>query len=327
MTFVFVKLKPFAGILSAIFVFLTTATTAAPLRSALPYSENLPKVEELAKKAGVPMAAFHRALKEAENPIYNGKDAFAVFDLSQPSRNRRFYLIDLRAGAVSAYHSSHGKGNGSSERATQFKNFNRVGSNMTPLGAMKALEAFANSYYEEVRDEVNKKTYKDLLTLDMMGVKAYNSKFIDGQIWVIGHSRWYATDGYRRTHNGTMGRSLGCIVLDPTISNEVFLRLAGGSLIYITVGNDPIEKYLQGKSDRLRFFDHVTVVAILESLEQVHTDGYRSPNSCQVCGQSRPNLEVYDLNRTTGIRDFNLVDKTGRKAPTRFICRMTSAQG
>jgi len=41
-----------------------------------------------------------------------------------------------------------------------------------------------------------------------------------------------------------LGRSDGCITLDPVESNAVIARLQDGALIYVTVGDAPIEQYL-----------------------------------------------------------------------------------
>jgi len=41
-----------------------------------------------------------------------------------------------------------------------------------------------------------------------------------------------------------LGRSNGCITVDPVENNQLVTRLADGALIYVTVGDDPIELYL-----------------------------------------------------------------------------------
>jgi hypothetical protein len=61
--------------------------------------------------------------------------------------------------------------------------------------------------------------------------------------WVI-HPNWYVSAGYRNKNPGMLGRSLGCITLDPEVNNAIVNRLGNGALIYVTVGNDPVERYL-----------------------------------------------------------------------------------
>ena len=210
----------------------------------LPFQQNHVQVLEQAKKLGAPMVAVDRALKEAEKGNYSKKDVITVFDLSQTSNAKRFYMLDFKSGKTTSYHVSHGKGNGEHLRASRFKGFNNIGSEMTPLGALKATFTSFLDGYQTVEDTVVGKTYHNLVIIDLVGMKSYNSNIRRDAIWVVGHSKWYVTEGYRKQNGGLLGRSLGCIVLDPIFSNEVFYRIQGGSLMYITVGNDPIEKYL-----------------------------------------------------------------------------------
>jgi len=46
------------------------------------------------------------------------------------------------------------------------------------------------------------------------------------------------------TNNNGVGRSTGCITLDPVENNELITRLQDGALVYVTVGDAPIEQYL-----------------------------------------------------------------------------------
>lgn len=52
---------------------------------------------------------------------------------------------------------------------------------------------------------------------------------------------WYVTRGYRDANPGALGRSLGCLALDPVDNNQVIDALEGGALVYVTSGNrDPV---------------------------------------------------------------------------------------
>src|ERR1051325_9004226 len=51
----------------------------------------LPQAEQL----GAPMAAIERAVAISRQPVFSRKDVLAVFDMSQPSANKRFYLLDF----------------------------------------------------------------------------------------------------------------------------------------------------------------------------------------------------------------------------------------
>ena len=233
------------GIISSLLLCLVSFAAQAETKFNLPYAQNHAAVLEQAQKLGAPMIAVERALKEAERSTFEKKDVVTVFDLSQTSKDKRFYMLDLKAGKTTAYHASHGKGNGDHLRASRFKGFNVNGSSMTPLGALKALNTSFLDHYTEVSDSATGKTYTNLVIVDLVGTRPYNDNINRENIWVVGHSKWYVTEGFRKENGGTLGRSLGCVVIDPVYSNQVFYRIAGGSLMYVTVGNDPIEKYLQ----------------------------------------------------------------------------------
>ena len=47
-----------------------------------------------------------------------------------------------------------------------------------------------------------------------------------------------------RQDNGVLGRSNGCITVDPVDNNQLVTRLQDGALVYVTVGDAPIEQYL-----------------------------------------------------------------------------------
>lgn len=200
---------------------------------------------EEANKLGAPMKAVRRAMLEAKKDIYSKTDVLAVFDLSQTSDKKRFYLLDFQAGHTTAYHSAHGRGNGDQLKATRFRGFQEADSAMTPLGPLRTAETVEDlEHYREFQDRYDGRFYRDLIILDLEGTADYNSRFRRGDIWVIGHSNWYVTRGYREKFNGMVGRSLGCLVLDPVYSNEVFRRLSGGALIYVTVGDAPVDRFL-----------------------------------------------------------------------------------
>ncbi len=77
------------------------------------------------------------------------------------------------------------------------------------------------------------------------GVAPYNS-YINHTPpfkWII-HPNWYTTAGYRTKNGGMLGRSNGCITIDPVENNQIVTRLQDGALIYVTVGDDPIDRYL-----------------------------------------------------------------------------------
>src|SRR5688572_20531885 len=92
----------------------------------------LPQAQEL----GAPVAAIQRAAAISRQPIFTKKDVLAVFDISQPSANKRFYLLDFTSGQVTAHFAAHGRTNGPNAKATKFKGFQRD-LDMVPLGPLK----------------------------------------------------------------------------------------------------------------------------------------------------------------------------------------------
>ena len=159
-----------------------------------------------AQALGAPMEAVRQALfTEARTGLYENRDFVSVFDVSQPSNLKRFYLFDLRAGRVTSYYASHGRGNGSAARATVFRGFNDPDRNMTPLGAL------ITGQRTIVGDAAH--LHKSMLGLE--GTKPYNSAINTKGAWTVFHTKDYATASHRRQNGGTMGRSNGCIVLDP----------------------------------------------------------------------------------------------------------------
>jgi len=89
-----------------------------------------------AKTLGAPMESVERAIQLSRGKEFSRKDILAVFDISQPSGNRRFFLIDLKNNRTSAHYAAHGKSNGNNLRATKFRGF-RSDHDMVPLGPLR----------------------------------------------------------------------------------------------------------------------------------------------------------------------------------------------
>src|SRR5262245_47864675 len=62
-----------------------------------------------AEKLGAPLAAIQRAVAISRQPVFSKKDVLAVFDISQPSANKRLYVVDFKSGEVTAHFAAHGK--------------------------------------------------------------------------------------------------------------------------------------------------------------------------------------------------------------------------
>ena len=190
------------------------------------------------------MVAVQRALEISRQPVFPKKDVLAVFDISQPSAEKRFYVLDLKSEQVTAHYAAHGRDNGPKVKAVKFKGFQKD-LDMVPLGPLKTEPSEVMDYYRTIVDRYDGTVYDNMIVAVLKGAAGYNSYIDDTPPykWII-HPNWYTTAGFRAKNNGMLGRSNGCITLDPVESNAVITRLQDGALIYVTVGDVPIEQYL-----------------------------------------------------------------------------------
>src|SRR6516164_8035138 len=197
-----------------------------------------------AQALGAPMAALARAVAISRQSIFPKKDALAVFDISQPSANKRFYVLDFKSGEVTAHYAAHGRTNGPNAKAVKFKGF-QTDLDMVPLGALKTAHSEVMDPYKTIVDRYDGTVYPNMIVVGLDGVASYNSyiSHTPPYKWII-HPNWYTTAAFRAKNNGVLGRSTGCITLDPVENNELITRLQDGALVYVTVGDAPIEQYL-----------------------------------------------------------------------------------
>ena len=197
-----------------------------------------------AQALGAPMAAVGRAIVISRQPVFTKKDALAIFDISQPSANKRFYVLDFKSGQVTAYYAAHGRDNGPNAKAIKFKGF-QTDLDMVPLGALKTAHSEVMDHYKTIVDRYDGTIYSNMIVVVLEGVTSYNSyiNHTPPYKWIL-HPNWYTTSAFRAKNNGMLGRSNGCITVDPVENNQLVTRLQDGALVYVTVGDDPIEKYL-----------------------------------------------------------------------------------
>jgi hypothetical protein len=215
--------------LAALLLALMSSATSSPTSA-----NELDTLLQQAKALGAPMAAVQRAIDISRQPMFPKKDALAVFDISQPSAKKRFHVFDL----------AHGRHNGPNARATKFKGF-QTDLDMVPLGPLKTAHSEVMDHYKTIVDRYDGTVYRDMIVVVLEGVTPYNS-YINHTPpfkWII-HPNWYTTAGFRAKNNGVLGRSNGCITVDPVENNQLITRLQDGALVYVTVGDAPIEQYL-----------------------------------------------------------------------------------
>lgn len=208
------------------------------------WAADLDSLLQQAKALGAPMAAVQRAIAISHQSTFAKKDALAVFDISQPSANKRFYLFDFKSGQVTAHYAAHGRDNGPNLKATKFKGF-QTHLDMVPLGPLKTTHSEVMDHYKTIVDRYDGTVYRNMIVVVLEGVTTYN-KYINNTPpfkWIM-HPNWYTTAAFRAKNNGMLGRSNGCITVDPADNNQLITRLQDGALVYVTVGDAPIEQYL-----------------------------------------------------------------------------------
>ena len=219
------------------------ATILALLIIAPARAGGVDSILQQAEALGAPMAAVQRAIHISHQSIFDKKDVLAVFDISQPSSQKRFYVLDFKSGHATAHYAAHGRHNGY-DKVTKFKGF-QTDLDMVPLGPLKTAHSEVMDPYKTIVDRYDGTIYRDMIVVVLEGVASYNSYINDTPPfkWII-HPNWYATAAFRAKNHGALGRSAGCIVLDPAENNELITRLQDGALVYVTVGDAPIEKFL-----------------------------------------------------------------------------------
>src|SRR4051794_8409393 len=196
---------------------------AASPADATKHDSIMDKLGSLLEQAplGAPGAAIVRAAAISRQPSFGKTNVFAVFDISQPSANKRFYVVDFKSGEITAHFAAHGRTNGPNARATKFKGFQRD-LDMVPLGPLKTGHSEVMEHYRTIVDRYNKTVYRNMIVAVLEGVAPYN-RYINHTPpykWVI-HPNWYTTAGYRAKNNGMLGRSNGCITVDPVENNKL----------------------------------------------------------------------------------------------------------
>jgi len=243
----FIKLLGCAGATASLLAGCTQQTVMSAVDfkdSKTPNDVVTDSLLQQAKVLGAPMAAVERAIQISRQPIFPKKDALAVFDISQPSAKKRFYVLDFKSGQVTAHYAAHGRDNGPQAKAIKFKGF-QTDLDMVPLGPLKTAHSELMDPYKTIVDRYDGTVYSNMIVVVLDGVTSYNSYIsrTPPYKWII-HPNWYTTAAFRAKNNGVLGRSTGCITLDPVENNELITRLQDGALVYVTVGDDPIEQYL-----------------------------------------------------------------------------------
>jgi len=176
--------------------------------------------------AGLSEEALSSAVKGYEKLLEEGvlgnTKYLTIVDLSQSSRKKRFYLLDLENNklAMNTF-VAHGKNSGV-DNAVEFSN--------TPES-----EASSLGFY------VTKDTYsgKHGLSLKLVGMEDGFNDNAESRSIVV-HGANYVNPS--RVNSAYMGRSQGCPALPQAVAPKVIKMIKGGSAIFVY---HPTEKYLK----------------------------------------------------------------------------------
>jgi hypothetical protein len=141
-------------------------------------------------------------------------DVIGIADFNRPSREPRFYLLDVNSGMVTQHHVAHGRGSDPGHSGWLERFSNEVGSEATSNGAYLTGDTYFGKYGHSLR---------------LYGLDHSNSNALARAIVV--HSAWYAEPAMVEGH-GKLGRSEGCFALPGVSHAEAMTRMGSGRLLY-----------------------------------------------------------------------------------------------
>jgi hypothetical protein len=143
----------------------------------------------------------------------SNQDYLSVVDFSQSSSKARFFIINMRTGAVQSVHVAHGKNSDPNNDgiATVFSNKNN--SEMSSVGYYHTAETYSGAHG---------------LSLRLDGLSSTNSNARSRAI--VLHGADYVYDS-----NSKAGRSWGCLAVSMANRTSIVNALKNGSIIYASV--------------------------------------------------------------------------------------------
>lgn len=182
------------------------------------------------EKTGLDEKAFEYAWRGYHNLLkkrmIRKQNVLSICDFSQPSCNKRMYVIDVRhKKLLYRTYVAHGQNSGE-EYATAFSNE-------------------PDSYKSSLGFYITQRTYfgRNGLSLRINGVDTgYNDMAVKRNIVLHGSS--YVSDKYMQDF-GALGTSLGCPALPTAVSPRIIRTVKNGSCLFIYA---PARSYLEGSS-------------------------------------------------------------------------------
>ena len=141
---------------------------------------------------------------------FSNKNYLVIIDFTQHSSKKRFYLVNLKSGAVERFLTAHGSGSDTDGDGWATRFSNASGSNASSVGFYRTAETYSGKYGYSLR---------------LQGLSSTNSNAYSRAIVV--HGANYVQESASRA-----GRSWGCPAVDMKYRTYIIDRIRSGSLMY-----------------------------------------------------------------------------------------------
>ncbi|MCU6454855.1 murein L,D-transpeptidase catalytic domain family protein [Sphingomonas sp. A2-49] len=142
------------------------------------------------------------------------RDRIAIADMSAPSSEARFHLVNLISGKSRSFLVAHGSGSDPAHTGFLKRFSNEPNSNASSQGTFVTADYYVGKHGHSQR---------------LVGLDPTNDNALSRAIVV--HSAWYANKDMLRTH-GMLGRSQGCFAVGEGDLDDVFALLGPGRMIF-----------------------------------------------------------------------------------------------
>jgi hypothetical protein len=166
----------------------------------------------------IPTKLLQNALRyyDANSSSFKNKNYITIVDFYSRSTNSRFFVVNMKTGAVSSFHVAHGAGSDVDRDGYVEKLGNSNSTHMSSRGYYRVAEIYSGKYGRSIR-------------LD--GLSSTNSNVRSRAIVV--HGSDYVKEG-----NYIQGRSWGCFALSWEFKDSIVSMISGGSLLYAEKSNE-----------------------------------------------------------------------------------------
>lgn len=165
----------------------------------------------------VPTTLLEKAVVyfDANKSRFSNQNYIAICDFKKSSATKRFFIINMKTGAVKTYYVAHGSGSDTNHDGFAEKFSNVSGSNMSSLGFYRTAETYSGKHGYSLR-------------LD--GLSTTNSKVRSRAIVI--HGADYVSNAAR-----IQGRTNGCFGFAMSQRTEIIDMIKTGALLYAAQSN------------------------------------------------------------------------------------------